>query len=60
MGFAAGDLILDKHFGPARVEHRLVGIFKEALVDEVRPGPAPMDPVLIFAAFFGNRCGPAS
>jgi hypothetical protein len=42
IGFAAGELILDKHLGPTAVEHRLAGVFEEALMDEVWPGPAPI------------------
>jgi len=41
------------------MEHRLAGVFEEALVSKVRPGPAAMDPVLIFAAFLSDRRGPA-
>ena len=42
IGFAAGKLILDKHFGPTRVEHRLGGVLKEALVSEMWSGPTAM------------------
>src|ERR1700687_5787298 len=59
IGVAAGELILDKHLGPTAVEDRLAGVFEEALMDEVGPGPAAMDPVLVFAAFLRNRGGPA-
>jgi hypothetical protein len=55
IGFAAGELIFNKHFGPSAVEHRLAGVFEEALVSKVRPGPASMDPVLVFAAFLSDR-----
>ena len=50
MSFATGELILDKGFGPRAVEGGLAGVFKEALMDEVRPGPTAMDPMLVFAA----------
>ena len=59
IGFAAAELILDKHLGPTAVEYQLAGEFEEALMDEVGPGPAAMDPVLVFAAFLSNRGGPA-
>ena len=44
-----------KSFGPGAMEDRLVGVLKEALMDEVWPAPAPMDPVLVFAAPLGDR-----
>lgn len=34
------------------MQGRLAGVFEEALVNKVGPGPAAMDPVLILAAFF--------
>jgi hypothetical protein len=37
------------------MEERLVGVLKEALMDEVGPAPAAMDPVLVFAAALGDR-----
>lgn len=37
------------------MQDRLAGVFKKALVDKVRPGPASMDPVLIFAALLLDR-----
>ena len=55
MFFAFGDLLLHKELGPGAMEDRLVGVLKEALMDEVGPAPAPMNPVLIFAAFLGDR-----
>jgi len=51
ISFAPLELILDIGFGPTAVECRLAGVFKEALMDEVRPGPTAMDPMLVFAAF---------
>jgi len=54
MFFAFSDLLLDKEFGPSAVQDRLVGVLEEALMDKVGPGPAAMDPVLIFAAAFGD------
>jgi hypothetical protein len=40
IGFAAGELILNKHLRPTAVEHGLAGVFEEALMDEGWPGPA--------------------
>ena len=51
ISFATGDLFFEEEFGPRAVEGRLAGVFKEALMDEVRPGPTAMDPMLVFAAF---------
>ena len=55
MFFAFGDLLLHKELGPGAMEDRLVGVLEEALMDEVRPTPAAMDPVLVFAAALGDR-----
>ena len=59
ISFAAGHLLLEIELGPAAMEHRLAGIFEEALVSKVRPGPASMDPVLVFAALLGDGSDPA-
>jgi len=59
ISFAPLELILDKGFGPTAVECRLAGVFKEALMDEVRPGPTAMDPMLVFAAFLLHGSYPA-
>ena len=55
MFFAFGDLFLEEEFGPGTMEDGLVGVFEEALMKEVGPGPAAMDPVLVFAAALGDR-----
>jgi hypothetical protein len=47
MGFAASDLLFKKELGPVTMESGLVGVFKEALMDEVWPRPAAVDPGLI-------------
>ena len=40
ISFAAGELIFNKHLGPTGVEHRLAGIFEEALVSNaIRASP---------------------
>src|SRR5439155_17610354 len=40
ISFAAGELIFNKHLGPTAVEHRLAGIFEEALVSNaIRASP---------------------
>src|SRR4051812_34510350 len=54
MFFAFGDLLLQEEFGPGAVEHRLISVFEEALMNEMGSTPAPMDPVLIFAATLGE------
>jgi len=59
MFFAFGDLLLEEEFGPGAGQDGLVGVFKEALMDEVGPAPAAMDPVLVFAAALGDW-GPAA
>src|SRR6266567_7148879 len=59
ISFAARHLLLEIELGPLAMEHRLAGVFEEALVSKVRPGPAAMDPALIFAAFLSDRRGPA-
>ena len=59
MSFTSLKLILDKYFGPGAVESRLAGVFKEALMEEVRPGPPAMDPMLVFAALLLHRSDPA-
>jgi len=59
ISFAPLELILDKRFGPTAVEHRLAGVFEEALMDEVRPGPAAMDPMLVFATLLPHWSYPA-
>src|SRR5205807_5257133 len=59
IGFTALELILDKHFGPRAVEGRLAGVFKEALMEEVGPGPTAMDPMLVFAALLLHGSYPA-
>jgi len=38
-------LFLEEEFGPGAMEDGLVGVFEEALMDEVWPGPAAVDPV---------------
>jgi hypothetical protein len=43
MFFAFGDLLLEEEFGPGAGQDGLVGVFKEALMDEVGPAPATMD-----------------
>ena len=58
ISFTTSELILDKGFGPRAVESRLAGVFKEALMDEVRPGPPAMDPMLVFAALLLHRSDP--
>ncbi len=55
MLFAFGDLFLEEKFGPGAMENRLVGVLEEALMEEVRPAPAAVDPVLAFAAALGDR-----
>ena len=37
------------------MENGLVGGLEEALMQEVGPTPAAMDPVLVFTAAFGDR-----
>ena len=59
MFLAAGELFLEVELGPGTVQGGLAGILEEGLVQEVGPGPAAMDPVLIFTAFFSDRGGPA-
>ena len=59
ISFTALELIFNKQFGPGAVENRLGGIFKKALMEEVRPTPATMDPVLVLAAFFYHGSDPA-
>ena len=59
ISFATGDLFFEEEFGPRAVEGRLAGVFKEALMDEVRPGPPSMDPMLVFAALFLHGSYPA-
>ena len=59
MTFTTSELILDKGFDPRAVEGRLAGVFKEALMDEVRPGPTAMDPMLVFAALLLHGSYPA-
>ena len=59
ISFAATKLLLDKRFGPGAVDGRLAGIFKEALMEEVGPGPTAMDPMLIFAALLLHGGYPA-
>jgi hypothetical protein len=51
----AGELFLEVEFGPGTVQGRLAGVFEEGLVEEVRAGPAAMDPVLVLAALLGDR-----
>ena len=41
------------------MKDRLAGIFKEALMNEVRPPPTTMDPVLVLAASFYHGSYPA-
>ena len=55
MGFTFGDLLVEEEFGPGAVEGGLAGVLIEALMDEVRPAVASMDPVLVFAALLGDR-----
>ena len=59
MSFATGDLFFEEEFGPRAVEGRLAGVFKEALMEEVRPGPTAMHPMLVFAALLLHRSDPA-
>ena len=59
MSFATGDLFFEEEFGPRAVEGGLAGVFKEALMDEVRPGPTAMHPMLVFAALLLHRSDPA-
>src|SRR6266516_6091094 len=59
ISFATGDLFFEEEFGPRAVEGRLAGVFKEALMDEVRPGPTAMHPMLVFAALLLHRSDPA-
>ena len=54
MFFTFGDLFLEEEFGPGAMEDGLVGVFEEALMDEVWPGPAAVDPVLVFTAALGH------
>ncbi len=42
MGLAAGFLVVEKGAGPRAVQRRLAGVFKEALMHELRPRPAAM------------------
>jgi hypothetical protein len=59
MGFAASDLLFKKELGPVTMESGLVGVFKEALMDEVWPRPAAVDPRLILplcSSFCLVRC----
>ena len=55
MLFAFGDLLLEEEFSPGAMENGLVGVFEKALMQEVGPAPAAMDPVLVFAAALGDR-----
>ena len=59
MLFAFGHLFLEEEFGPGAMENGLVGVFEEALMEEVGPAPAAMDPVLVFAAALGDRSNAA-
>ena len=59
MTFTTSELFFEEEFGPRAVEGRLAGVFKEALMDEVRPGPTAMDPMLVFAALLLHGSYPA-
>ena len=55
MGFAAGFLIRKKGARPGAVQRGLAGVFKEALMHELRARPAAMDPGALAAAFGDGR-----
>jgi hypothetical protein len=48
MCFAFGDLFAEEEFGPGAVQDGLVSVLEEALMEEVGPAPAAVNPVLVF------------